>query len=124
MELEPVWRWFCRLSARRQAGMAANPLTYQELEAFERKNLVCLSAWQADLIMRLDDAVLAVWNQKALRTGSDNQTTDIPVSDVEGIRAMVKARAAQRRMEEQNRQQAREQRKAARSDLAKRRGGG
>jgi hypothetical protein len=107
MELEPTWRWFCQLSRRRQSGMAACPLTYTELEAFERKALVEFSAWQADLIMRLDDAVLAVWAEKAKPGGSP---TEIVASDTESLRTMVKARAAQKRLEEEARAQARAER--------------
>ena len=92
--------------------MAANPLTYTELEAFERKALVRLSAWQADLIMRLDDAVLAVWNEKARKATDRNEpTTELPVTDVSGLKAMFKATAERKRMEAQAREQAKQQRR-------------
>lgn len=60
-ELGYVWEWFRKLAARRQSGMAPNPLRYQDVEAFERRTLVRLTAWETDLLIRLDDAVLAVW---------------------------------------------------------------
>ena len=46
---------FLQLSARRQSGMAVNPLTYGELEAFCRLTKVEFSAWQVSVLMRLDD---------------------------------------------------------------------
>src|SRR5690606_35928813 len=102
-ELGFVWEQFCKLSGRRQAGMAANPLTYSELEAFERKALIRFSAWETGLIMRLDDEVLAVWRDSVANPAShkpnEPEATDIPVEDTEGLRVMFKARAAQRRLQ-------------------------
>lgn len=89
-----LWQQFGRLSKRRHDG---GPLTYSEIEAYERKALITFTAWEADLLMRLDDTVLAVWSGKG---GADKPATvegatdQIPVSDVRSLKEMVRARAA------------------------------
>lgn len=94
-ELEYVWNHFRRLAARRQIGMAANPLTYLELEAYERKTLVHLPAWEADLIMRLDDAVrLAADPGKPASSPSAQEPTEIPASDVKSVKGFFRGLGA------------------------------
>jgi hypothetical protein len=92
--LEYLWDHFLKLARRRQIGMAAGPLTYLELEAYERKALVRLSAWETALIMRIDDAVLTVWagNRKPKPTG-DAEPVAIPTSDVTGMRSLFRGLA-------------------------------
>lgn len=83
---------------RRQYGMAANPLSYQELESFRRQTLVELSAWETALLMRLDDAMLeAISGSKP--TATDKPDDDpIPVTDMAALRARLKSTAAQARL--------------------------
>ena len=70
--------------------MAANPLTFSDIEAFCRLRLVRLSAWQVGLLCRIDDAVLAVWNEQipapARKPAEDRA---IPASNTAGVRAMM-----------------------------------
>lgn len=76
--------------------MAANPISYQELEAFCRSRLVTLSAWEIELLMRLDDTVLAIWAEKSAKTTA-GQGDPIPVTNTEGVRGLfqdLKARKA------------------------------
>lgn len=50
--------------------MAANPITETELEAYCRRRHIVKSVWEGDLLMRLDDAVMAIWAEKAGKGGS------------------------------------------------------
>lgn len=89
--------------------MASNPLTYSELEAYERKALVRLSAWETDLIMRLDTAVLATWagSVSAPTTQADREAEGIPVTDVASLKVAMRARAALHRKIAEDKAQAR-----------------
>lgn len=75
--------------------MSANPLTYLELEAFERKTLNRFSAWQTDLIMALDDAALRA-RHPATEPAPAPDPAKIPVKDTRRIRAMLEGLAAQK----------------------------
>lgn len=73
--------------------MAANPISYTELEAYERKALVTLSAWETDLIMRLDDTVLDVQAAKAkakskAASPKADEPEAIPINDTKSIRGV------------------------------------
>jgi hypothetical protein len=99
-ELEHLWRHFVRLSGRRQAGMAANPITYQEVEAYERKSLARLTAWEVGVIMRLDDAVLGVWaNNQKPAPKPDAPADPIPANDTVNMKAMFRGLATAKRSE-------------------------
>lgn len=83
-EVEHVWRWFLEISARRQAGFAANPLTFAELQAWATMTHTLIEPWEARLIMRVDDAVLA-----ATRKKPDNRKVTV-VSDAASVAAMLR----------------------------------
>lgn len=91
--------------------MAANPLTYSELEAFERKALVRFTAWETDLLMRVDDVVLAAWaGEQGAATNTPTVANDVeeyPAHDVANIRAMVRSRAAAIRLKNETEAQVR-----------------
>ena len=67
-------------------------ITYTEFDAFCRRALVEPTVWEGDLLMRLDDAVLAVWAAQAPKGKGTSEP--IPVSDTEGIRALLASKAA------------------------------
>lgn len=94
-EVAHLWRWFLHLSNRRQSGMAANPISYQEVEALCRRRLVEFTAWEVALLMRLDDAILAIWAEKAAKDkpGADGA---IPASDTKSVRSMLQGLAARK----------------------------
>lgn len=84
--------------------MVANPLTYLELEAFERKNLVRFSAWEADLIMRLDDAVMGVWAEAASKPSGSKAKDEpelIPADNIKGLKAMFRGLAVKKAAQQQ-----------------------
>jgi hypothetical protein len=51
-----VWKWFLELSRGRDAGFAANPLKYSEIEAWCRLSGTRLEPWEIRAICRLDMA--------------------------------------------------------------------
>jgi len=55
LELEHVWRAFCRLNARRRVGFALEPIGYADLEAFIRLTGVKLSPFEIRLVEDLDN---------------------------------------------------------------------
>ncbi|MFA5567950.1 MAG: hypothetical protein WC972_04805 [Trueperaceae bacterium] len=77
--------------------MDINPITYAELDAFCRRMLIEPSVWEADLIMRLDDAALS-----AMRGGSRPapKPTDppeaVPVENVSGLKALFRGLAVKK----------------------------
>lgn len=75
--------------------MAANPLTFTEIEAFGRLTRVQLTPWEVRLIERLDDVALAPSRQAAAPT--TDKPEPIPVENVAGIRTFLRSRAAARR---------------------------
>lgn len=62
--LSHVWSAFCRLSGRRTVGMAANPITWSDIDAFVRLSGVRLAPWEIRLIEELDDLYRAEHSKK------------------------------------------------------------
>lgn len=86
--------------------MASNPLTYSELEAYERKSKVCFRAWEVDLIMDLDDVVLAGWAEQSApatappgKKPAPHEAGPIPASNTGAVKAMLQSLAARKRHE-------------------------
>ena len=88
---------FLQLSARRQSGMAVNPLTYGELEAFCRLTKVEFSAWQVSVLMRLDDLALRVSSERkdGKKPRDETAATVEPTKGISPVRAMLIERAMQ-----------------------------
>lgn len=62
-------------------------MTYTELEAFQRTRLIKLSAWEVELIMRLDDATLEGWASKTKTTAkTPEEGNKVEMSDSKGVR--------------------------------------
>ena len=73
------------MARRRQSGMAANPISYADIEAFERKTLQTFSAWETDLIVRIDDTILG-----AMRPPPDSPAeTEADVKDPKAVRGLL-----------------------------------
>lgn len=88
---------FLQLSARRQSGMAVNPLTYSELEAFCRLTKVEFSAWQVSVLMRLDDLAMRVSSERkdGKKPRAKTAATVEPTKGISPVRAMLIERALQ-----------------------------
>jgi hypothetical protein len=78
--------------------MGVNPISYQEIEAFCRLCLVDLTAWEVDLLVRLDDAAIRAINGEAPKPPpkTDEPLGPIPVSDVKAIKGLFRGIAASR----------------------------
>ena len=55
--------WFGQLLPRRSVGMAANPLSHMEVEAWARNMEVRPTPWEISILFRMDDAVVAKANK-------------------------------------------------------------
>jgi hypothetical protein len=96
---------FLKLSSRRTAGMAANPITFADIEAFQRLTLTDLSAWEVDVICQLDDAVMSAWagEVKKAKPKADAPAA-IPVGDTKSMKAMFRGLAARKRLAAEQKQ--------------------
>jgi hypothetical protein len=58
-ELEHVWDYFCQMNAKRTAGaMAANPISDEQIMAWERRHRIRLSPFEGECIDALDQVFL------------------------------------------------------------------
>lgn len=53
-----IWDWFIKLHNTRQSGMAASPISYQEMLAFSLLYEIKMHEWELDLIKLLDRVAL------------------------------------------------------------------
>lgn len=59
-ELNHVWDYFCQLSAKRtNGGMAANPISDEQITAWERRRGFCLTPFENECIDALDVVYLS-----------------------------------------------------------------
>lgn len=72
--------------------MAANPITWTEINAFSSGCLAGMSVWEKRLIRRIDDAILAIWAAAA----SGAPANQISVKDPKSIKALLRRFAADR----------------------------
>jgi hypothetical protein len=64
-ELEYIWTWFCRLSQKRQNGMAINPLTSDEILKWQRRRGIRFAPFEEEVIDQLDALQVTTYNKKA-----------------------------------------------------------
>lgn len=56
-----LWHWFLELSgARTSNGFGPNPISWNEIDAFNRLNGLRLTPWEAETLRRMDMAYLAI----------------------------------------------------------------
>lgn len=59
-ELVHVWEYFCQLSSKRTSGgMAANPISDEQIMAWERRHRIQLTPFEGECIDALDQVFLA-----------------------------------------------------------------
>lgn len=95
-ELQWLWMHYQRLSRRRQAGMGPNPISFLEIEAYERKALVRFSAWETELLTDLDDVVVRHALQKIERNNTTSKPGQVPANNPKAVKAMFRGLAASR----------------------------
>ena len=79
--------------------MSVNPMTYQELDAFSRRCLVDLSAWEVEVLMRVDDAVVTAVHESAptvTASGDPSPPAEVTADDGAGGKAMFRSLAARK----------------------------
>ena len=54
-----VWEWFCLLHSTRQVGMAANPISHLEMQAFFGLEQVAPASWELELLREFDRVAMA-----------------------------------------------------------------
>lgn len=60
-----VWGWFLRLNSKRGSnGFGVNPIQYSEICSFFELMQYTPSAWELELIERLDSVVLEVYAEQ------------------------------------------------------------
>lgn len=82
--------------------MAANPVTFQEIQAFDQLNRLRLKPWEVRLLERLDDIALAAHDARAKAAQAGEPDADdtmvsgapIPITDVKRMKAMLRGLAA------------------------------
>lgn len=80
--------------------MAANPISYSEIEAYCRLSLIQPTAWEVGVLRRLDQAVLKVAGEKAKRaTRAKDEPAAIPVQNTGAVRALFTDIAIRKRAE-------------------------
>lgn len=58
-ELVHVWGYFCQMNAKRTSGaMAANPISNEQIMAWERRHRIQLSPFEGECIDALDQAYM------------------------------------------------------------------
>lgn len=81
-----TWDAFIDLSASRQVGMVANPISYTDILAYRDLTHEPLTAWDVRLIKRLDDVVLKYLNPAP-------ETNTVAASDGKSVLQMLRGRA-------------------------------
>jgi hypothetical protein len=86
-----IWEWFTDLHNARQAGFAANPISFQEIESFCRLTGAIISPWELSVLRRIDQAVLAVINKTGRRHEKEPTESDAAATK-QSIRSVMKNR--------------------------------
>lgn len=63
-EVEYLWDWYCKLSGRRQSGMAANPLLVTEIRSWAEGMRKNMQPFELDALIQIDDAFISYLNTK------------------------------------------------------------
>lgn len=75
--------------------MAVNPLSFTDIGWFVHLTGRPLSPWEVEMIERMDDAALGATSQST-PPASRGASEPIPASNVVGIRALLRSKAAER----------------------------
>ncbi|MET4683743.1 phage tail assembly chaperone [Brevundimonas faecalis] len=83
-----VWWCYSQLAGTRPVAPVVAPISYVEIEAFNRSTAAALAPWDVRLIRRIDDHV------RAIVLGEANPSSQISVSDGKGVAGMLRGMAA------------------------------
>lgn len=73
-----VWAWFQELHAARSSGMAANPISFSEIDAYCRLNQVVMTPWELGLIRQLDAIALMPAAERARHATAPRAADETP----------------------------------------------
>lgn len=89
--LRHIWWCFSQLAGTRPVGPVIGPITYAEIEAFNRSTAAGLTAWEVRLIRRIDDRV------RSIALGEANPTSQINARDGKGVASMLRGLAKRKK---------------------------
>lgn len=72
--------------------MAANPISFQEIEAYSRLTFAVISPWEVDLLRRVDVAALAAAQKRSARkkSGEPEPKFEAEASDGAAVKALLR----------------------------------
>jgi hypothetical protein len=78
--------------------MAANPITFLEIEAYCRLHWTVLHPWEVETIKAVDQAVLAIASKRRTSKGKAEPevTNEVDASDGGGVKAMFRGMGAKK----------------------------
>lgn len=82
--------------------MAANPITFQEIEAYCRLSLVVMTPWEVSTLRRMDDAMLGVVSKRSpanRKPGAEPEAEPVSVKDGTGMKALFRRMARKKEAE-------------------------
>lgn len=88
--LTHVWECFADLGGTRTPAQILAPITYAEIDAYNRTTLAGLTAWEVRLIRRIDTAV------RAVSIGKVNPNSQISARDGKAVASMFRGIAKRR----------------------------
>ncbi len=91
-EVAYLWQVYHRLRRRIGSGFAsANPVGWQDIDAFVRRSGIRLTPWEVEIIEAIDDALLQS-TQKQVAANATPQAVDVvPASDTRGVRSLLRS---------------------------------
>jgi hypothetical protein len=98
VDCQQVWDWFFDLMLTRQIGMADNPITYTEIDAYARLTGALIAPWEARAIVSLFWAYRDASPKPKSGKGEVRNETD--AADGAGIKAFMAAKQAEVRRKE------------------------
>jgi hypothetical protein len=70
--------------------MAANPISYVDIDAYCRLNGIAMLTWEIEMICLLDNAILAVTRAGQKTKSSDQLKNETPASDGHGVASLLR----------------------------------
>ncbi|MPR61288.1 hypothetical protein D7027_05580 [Ochrobactrum intermedium] len=70
--------------------MAANPISYVDIDAYCRLYGIAMLTWEVELICLLDNAILAVTRSGQKTKSSDQLKNETPASDGHGVASLLR----------------------------------
>lgn len=68
---EYLWDWFLRLNATRSNGFASGPISETELHSFFANRRLEPTAWELNVLVRMDDATQKVGDKDPAPEGEE-----------------------------------------------------